>query len=258
MTSLSLFDYLRWLRQHWLITAVFMLLAATTAVLYTQQLPRLYRASVLFTIDPMVYQQGLLRRLDDLVLNNERPSMGKTVTRRPEVRPAFYASSPAFHDKVAEALEPGTDNLFVRQHLHYFRFELDQYHGLQWYAVTPNKARYELQQIMALLSSELTGELISGLQVQLQKLRAWPTAQLTPIMQEQLAQQRAVAEARLQLVSAEDFSLLLNATDIDVSSGPVLPERIWVIFVVLLAWGVVGVTALNFYLLRQRRNGHAT
>lgn len=257
MTSLSLFDYLRWVRQHWLLTAGFAALAMVAAVLYLQQLPQLYRATVLFTYDPMVYQQGLLRRLDDVVLNNQQPALTKTVTRRPEVRPAFYASSSAFHDQLAQALSPSVDRLFVRQHLHYFRFELENYHGVYWHAPSPSIAQQQLQSILKTLNAKLTEELISGLQTQLQLLEGMPTQQLTAEMQELLAQQRAIAKARLQLVSAPDFSLVIMASDIDVSSGPVYPERIWVVFVMLLAWAVVGFTALNFYLLRKHRLRHA-
>lgn len=257
MTSLSLFDYLRWVRQHWLLTAGFFALAMVAAVLYTKQMPPLYRATVFFTIDPMVYQQGLLRRLDDLVIGTEKPSLSKAITRRPEVRPAFYASSPAFHQQVAAQLKPAVSEMFVRQHLHYYRYELEKYHALQWHFAKPAQAQKQLDAIFQLLSQQLTSELRSGFATQLAKLQQIDRQRLTPEMSALLAQQIAITHARHQLVSSGNFSLLIKASDVEISSGPVYPERIWVIFVMLLAWGVIGATAVNFYLLRKLRLAHA-
>lgn len=266
MINLTLFDYFRWFKRHWLASALYLAVAGVSAYLYANQLPKLYRATVAFSFTPEVYQQGTLRRIDDFVLSQHQPRMNSTeLTRRAEIRPAFYTSSEAFKRQVSKMLRndfnADFDALadhellpFVRQHLHYYRFELDQFHVLQWHHTNRKQASAHLEAIIHLLNAELTADLIDGLSIQINKLKEIEQrSDLNHEFRNILAVQQAIAGARYNLLTNPDFKLIQLHSNYDVGPGPVYPKRTIVMFVVVVVWGVLGITLVNIFLIRAAR-----
>lgn len=266
MIKLTLFDYLRWLYKHWFLTFAYLVLAAGSAFIYVKELPKFYQATVLFRFDPMIYQQGLLRRIDDMVLNTDDAAKSEAITRRPEVRPAFIASSDAFKQRIAKMLvdnySPSVKNhfktenellFFVRQNLHYYRFEFEELHYLHWQFYDRALVKEQLTKIVEQLNQLLIHELSSGLDTQIQRLEALNRKELDPSFHKLISIQLAIANARSELLNSENFMLLALKGDFETNPGPVLPKRIPVMIIVMLFWLIAGITLLNIHLLRKQK-----
>ncbi|MFC0444198.1 hypothetical protein ACFOD1_02680 [Pseudidiomarina halophila] len=263
MNKLAITDYLRWLSRHWLLLLIYFGSGIVLAYFYASHLPKIYRASVLFTLNPAVYQQGILREVDDTVLGINSAYASKALTRRPEVRVAFYASSPKFASLVSDELYRKQKNvrstfdsytdfeMFTRKYLHYYRFEYDESHIIHWHSYQLSNIKDELTTILESLEQSLLKEISEDLKFQIIILKELLNEDHIEDFSKIIAYQLTIAETRLKLITSKNFSLINIITGIEVNTGPVYPKKNWVIVTFLVFWIIIGVTGLNLYLLRK-------
>ncbi|HET8817573.1 MAG TPA: hypothetical protein VFM61_09015 [Pseudidiomarina sp.] len=268
--GLHLADYWRWLRKHVLLTVIMLSIGVALSWTYWQQLPRLYQAQALLRIDPIAYNQGMVRKVDDLVLNQTGAAFAQPATTRPEARIAFYFSGAQFQADVAQHLAtqfaPQWDAVdaalqaygttrhqqieqYVARHLHTFRNAIDGGHGVQWYFYDPATAQQQLEHIIQLLDDNLRQVAINELTSQLQALASSSAADSKESAI--YAEIESVLLSRLQIVQSPEFSILHRLMPAEVSSSPRYPNRIPVLAVGLITWCALWFTILNGYLLRH-------
>lgn len=244
---------------------LFLVLGIFSAYSYVNVLPKIYRASVIFTLNPAAYQQGILREVDDSVIGGYTARKSEALTRRPEVRFAFYASSLKFSERVAHKLFNSSPKVkeffgsersfldFVKQYLDYYRFQLDQLHIIHWHNRYKTGLAEELRMIVSELDMAMRDQLVSDLTVQKEKLEQLYKSTVNPEFRRIIGMQDTIVRSRLSLVSADDFRLIDYTSDIEMPTGAVYPQRIFVMTAFVLFWLIVGMTGLSSHLLRKRK-----
>ncbi|WP_126771338.1 MULTISPECIES: hypothetical protein [Pseudidiomarina] len=265
MTNLTLVDYFKWVFRHWLLTLSLVGLGALSAYTYVNMLPKVYRSSVIFTLNPAAYHQGILREVDDSVIGGHTAKTSEALTRRPEVRFAFYASSMEFAERVAKTLyakSPKVDEFFqsqeeftyfVKQYLDYYRFQLDELHIIHWHNLYRAGLVEELKLIVSELNTVMLEQLIAELTSQKEKLGELFESATDPSFQEVISLQLTIVNTRLSLLTTSDFKLINYTSEVEAPTGSVFPKRIFVMVTFMLFWMIVGLTGLSSYLLIKKR-----
>ncbi|MDN7136811.1 hypothetical protein J6J34_01085 [Pseudidiomarina sp. 1ASP75-14] len=253
--SHSFSAYFSWLRRYWWLAILYLVAGLALGLVYFKMHPKWYQAETIFVINPEVFNLGLLRRTDDLVLQENSAARAKPLTVEPEIRIARWLYSEQFARLVAEQLfhEPETDDYYqVRRHLHYYRYQNDRFHSFHWSAASPETAMQQLGAIMALVEQRLRTERRQEIAVQLEANAALLSRVKDSDYRQRLYLQREVLETRAALLKAENFAFIQPVSDITASPNPVSPQRIHVMLAVVFLWMALGVTVLHHYLLRRR------
>ncbi|WP_411360700.1 hypothetical protein [Pseudidiomarina salilacus] len=254
MSAHSFSSYFVWLRRYWWLAGGYVGLGAILALLLFSSLPRWYQAQTIFVINPELFNQGLLRRSDDIVLNSAAPTNDKPITTEPELRLARWIYSEHFTRMVAELLwdqASATEYYQVRRHLHYYRYQNDRFHALHWAASSPELAEQQLRAVFAMLEENLRNERRAELQEQLTLNQSLLEQTENIDYSEMLRQQGELLATRYTMLTTSDFRMLQPITAAIASPNPLFPQRIQVLLAVLFGWMALGVTVLHYYLLRR-------
>ncbi|RUO46644.1 hypothetical protein CWE21_10845 [Pseudidiomarina aquimaris] len=239
---------------------------------YTLGLSHLFQAQVFFVFGDEAYAQGLMRKIDDKVLVSTSAEFSKPVTRRPEIRLAYLMSSEYFTQRVVQMLEgkyahsitkyssaisqysDSPDKalfLYVRQNLHYYRHELDEFHKLRWHFFEEKLAEQQLHDILELFESVLREELTAELDLRLSRATTFSLRNAAKTDLSFVSDFITILKARKQTLSSK-LPLLFKSSDITTTAKEVYPNKSAVAVIVYFAWITIGLTALSFYLPHRR------
>ncbi|MGQ4276494.1 hypothetical protein ACQ5ES_05555 [Pseudidiomarina sp. E22-M8] len=246
--------YFRWLKHYWWLAAIYVVAGLAISVGYFKLHPKWYQAQTLFVVNPELFNQGLLRRGDDVVLNQRSASTAVPLTVEPELRIARWLYSEQFSRWVTQTLFTDAidaDYYQVRRHLHYYRYQNDRFHSLHWSAPSRALAEDQLRQIMALLEQRLVEERQQELAIQLDANAALLQQARGNDYRRVLQQQQEVLKTRAAMLDSSLFSFIQPVTDIVGSPNAVYPQGIHVVLAGLFFWLAFGVTGLHIFLLRR-------
>ncbi|CAB0151181.1 hypothetical protein PSI9734_01594 [Pseudidiomarina piscicola] len=251
--SHSLTAYFRWLKKYWWLAALYVLLGFVLSFSYFKQHQKWFQAQVIFVVNPELFNLGLLRRSDDIVLSDNSADTASPLTIEPELRIARWLHSESFARLVTQRLftSPNEDDYYrVRRHLHYFRYQNDRFHALHWSTTSAGKAELQLGQIMDFIEQTLQQERRHEITTQLERNALLLERVRDTSYRESLYQQREVLKTRAALINAKDFSFIQLVTKVTASPNPIFPQRVHVLLACMFFWMALGVSLLHFRLLR--------
>lgn len=251
----SLIAYWNWLLKFWWLAGLYVGLGLAVALFYFQSLPRWYQSQVIFVVNPEVYNQGLLKQSEELVLG-QSGTASKPNIAEPELRIAYTLHSEDFTRKVAAKLFGSAiaDNVYnVRRHLLYFRYQNDRFHAFHWHAQSPKTSEAQLRTILKLAEAEFLAERQQEIEKQIEVNSKLLSRDLPSEVNAQLQSQRELLQTRLAMVTANEFRLLQPTTGAIASPNAVYPQRIQILLAVMFGWCALGVTILHYWLLRKNR-----